>query len=146
MSNLNPIDNVPDNLLGPGGATLRVGHYPDILKCSQAAAFLSHCKEEELVPSTTTNCSLENQIKTVIQTVHTKLTMCQLSCRQVVMSSCWHLRLYKLFDTALLYLRPDGDVVDEVVVLHVPRIDRHHPLPRLPAEDSHYDQSSHIKY
>ena len=70
---LRPAEDVPDDLLCPGGATLGLGHYPHVLL-------------------------------------------------------------------------PGLDVVDEVVVLHVPRIDRHQPRPCLPAEDSHYDQSSHDKY
>ena len=65
--------------------------------------------------------------------------MCQLSCRQVVMSSCWHLQLYKLFDSALLYLRPDGDVVDEVVVVPVPGGHSLHVLPGLLVDHSHWN-------
>ena len=49
------------------------------------------------------------------------------------------MRLYKLSVTTLLYLRPDGDVVDEVVVVPVPGGHSLHVLPGLLVDHSHWN-------
>ena len=49
------------------------------------------------------------------------------------------MRLYKLSVTTLLYLRPDGDVVDEVVVVPVPGGHSLHVLSGLLVDHSHWN-------